>query len=58
MAPENGLEGNLKVLKRSVKIQNDLLPRVHVNSQGFIWVNLDSSENPEPWTEDFEGIDD
>lgn len=24
---------------------------------GFIWVNLDASENPEPWETEFEGID-
>ncbi|KAJ9293435.1 hypothetical protein DTO271G3_7700 [Paecilomyces variotii] len=41
------------------KSQNGLLPiHVHIDHNGFIWVNLDSSEMPEiSWEDDFKGID-
>lgn len=41
------------------KSKNGLLPiHVHVDANGFIWVNLDSSPQPEvSWEEDFKGID-
>ena len=40
------------------KEQNGLFPiHVKVDNKGFIWVNLDSSANPEPWETDFAGID-
>jgi phenylpropionate dioxygenase-like ring-hydroxylating dioxygenase large terminal subunit len=41
------------------KSQNGLFPiHVHIDSNGFIWVNLDSKETPEvPWEEDFAGVD-
>lgn len=33
--------------------------KVHlrVDALGFIWINLDSSETPEPWEKEFDGID-
>lgn len=39
--------------------QNGLFPiHVHIDTNGFIWVNLDSKETPEvPWKEDFDGVD-
>lgn len=41
------------------KSQNGLLPiHVHLDNNGFIWVNLDGKETPEiPWDEDFAGMD-
>ena len=41
------------------KTQNGLFPiHVHIDINGFIWVNLDSSEEPEiAWEDDFKGID-
>ncbi|KAL6229464.1 hypothetical protein BDW75DRAFT_249646 [Aspergillus navahoensis] len=41
------------------KSKNGLLPiHVHVDHNGFIWVNLDAKEEPEiKWADDFEGID-
>ncbi|KAJ5928212.1 hypothetical protein N7466_007168 [Penicillium verhagenii] len=41
------------------KSQNGLFTiHVHVDGNGFIWVNLDSAEKPEiSWEEDFKGID-
>ncbi|KAK1148854.1 hypothetical protein N8T08_008739 [Aspergillus melleus] len=41
------------------KSQNGLLPiHVHVDTNGFIWVNLDGGDKPEiSWEEDFQGID-
>lgn len=40
------------------KSQNGLF-KIHVRTDaiGFIWVNLDSSDDPEPWEREFEGID-
>lgn len=33
--------------------------KIHVRKDalGFIWVNLDSSDDPEPWEKEFDGID-
>ena len=41
------------------KTKNGLLPiHVHIDRNGFIWVNLDSNAKPEvAWSDDFEGID-
>ncbi|KAK5069120.1 hypothetical protein LTR64_008456 [Lithohypha guttulata] len=40
------------------KTKNNLFPvHVHVDSKNFIWINLDSSEAPEPWSNQFAGID-
>ncbi len=41
------------------KSRNGLFPiHVHVDCNGFIWVNLDGKKNPEiTWEDDFEGID-
>lgn len=41
------------------KSQNGLLPiHVHVDTNGFVWINLDGKEKPEiSWNEDFEGVD-
>ncbi|EXJ92972.1 hypothetical protein A1O3_01528 [Capronia epimyces CBS 606.96] len=41
------------------KEENGLLPiHVHIDALGFVWVNLDtSSPTPEPWSEQFEGVD-
>ncbi|RHZ53916.1 iron-sulfur cluster-binding protein, rieske family domain protein [Aspergillus thermomutatus] len=40
------------------KEDQSLFPvHVHTDALGFIWVNLDSSPNPVPWEEDFEGVD-
>ncbi|CAI7606617.1 unnamed protein product [Penicillium discolor] len=38
---------------------NDLFPaHVHIDRNGFVWVNLDASETPEvAWKDDFEGVD-
>jgi phenylpropionate dioxygenase-like ring-hydroxylating dioxygenase large terminal subunit len=42
-----------------VKENNGLLPiHVHIDAQGFIWVNLDASEVPAmQWDEKFNGVD-
>lgn len=35
-----------------------LLPiHVHIDNHGFVWTNLDSSENPTPWEEALGGVD-
>ncbi|KAJ5612257.1 hypothetical protein N7510_005451 [Penicillium lagena] len=41
------------------KSKNGLLPvHVHIDCNGFIWVNLDGGEEPEiSWKDDFKGID-
>ena len=41
------------------KSKNGLLPiHVHIDANGFIWLNLDAGENPEiSWEDDFKGID-
>ncbi|OQD68846.1 hypothetical protein PENDEC_c030G03409 [Penicillium decumbens] len=41
------------------KNKNGLLPiHVHIDANGFIWVNLDSAPKPEiSWEDDFKGID-
>ncbi|PYH31284.1 aromatic ring-hydroxylating oxygenase subunit alpha [Aspergillus neoniger CBS 115656] len=41
------------------KSKNSLLPiHVHLDANGFIWVNLDAGEQPEiSWDDDFKGID-
>ncbi|GFF68446.1 hypothetical protein IFM47457_02067 [Aspergillus lentulus] len=40
------------------KEDQSLFPvHVHTDALGFIWVNLDSSPNPVPWEEDFNGVD-
>lgn len=41
------------------KSKNGLLPiHVHIDRNGFIWVNLDGAEQPTiPWAQDFGGID-
>ena len=41
------------------KTENGLFPiHVHVDNNGFVWVNLDGKETPEvPWNEDFHGVD-
>lgn len=40
-------------------LSEDLSPaHVHLDRNGFVWVNLDSSETPEvAWKDDFEGVD-
>ncbi|GAB7323139.1 hypothetical protein MBLNU13_g05640t1 [Cladosporium sp. NU13] len=46
-------------LKDFDKSQNGLFPvHVHIDTKGFIWVNLDSKETPEvPWDDSFAGAD-
>ncbi|CAI7658971.1 unnamed protein product [Penicillium glandicola] len=41
------------------KSKNGLLPiHVHIDVNGFVWLNLDASEKPEiSWEDDFKGID-
>lgn len=41
------------------KSQNGLLPlHVHIDNNGFVWVNMDGGQKPEvSWDEDFHGID-
>jgi phenylpropionate dioxygenase-like ring-hydroxylating dioxygenase large terminal subunit len=41
------------------KSQNGLFPiHVHVDVNGFVWVNLDAGKEPEiPWEADFDGVD-
>lgn len=40
-------------------LNDDFSPvHVHIDRNGFIWVNLDASETPEvAWKDDFEGVD-
>jgi phenylpropionate dioxygenase-like ring-hydroxylating dioxygenase large terminal subunit len=60
-----GLNGKLAkapdydTLKDFDKSQNGLFPvHVHIDSKGFIWVNMDSKETPEvPWNDSFAGAD-
>ncbi|TDZ40794.1 Carnitine monooxygenase oxygenase subunit [Colletotrichum trifolii] len=60
-----GLSGNLakapgyQDLEGFDKSKNGLFSiHVHVDANGFIWVNLDASETPEvAWDDDFDGID-
>ncbi|KEY64524.1 hypothetical protein S7711_03591 [Stachybotrys chartarum IBT 7711] len=60
-----GLSGNLakapgyQDLPGFDRSKNNLFPiHVHVDTNGFIWVNLDAGEKPEvPWGQDFEGVD-
>ena len=38
--------------------ENGLLPvHVHIDNHNFVWINLDSSENPTPWEEALGGVD-
>ncbi|KAL2062474.1 hypothetical protein VTL71DRAFT_6740 [Oculimacula yallundae] len=47
-----------KDMKGFDKTQNGLFPiHVHVDANGFIWVNLDASSKPEKWSEEFSNID-
>ena len=41
------------------RASNNLFPlHVHIDNNGFIWVNLDSSSQPEiKWSDDFHGVD-
>lgn len=40
------------------KSKNGLLPiHVHIDGNGFIWVNMDANPNPIPWSADFENVD-
>jgi hypothetical protein len=33
-------------------------PVIHIDANGFIWLNLDAGEEPEiSWEDDFKGID-
>jgi len=60
-----GLNGNLakapgyQDLEGFDKSKNNLFPiHVHVDKNGFIWVNLDAAEKPEiAWNDDFQGVD-
>jgi phenylpropionate dioxygenase-like ring-hydroxylating dioxygenase large terminal subunit len=60
-----GLSGNLakapgyQELPGFDKSQNNLFKiHVHIDRNGFIWVNLDASETPEvAWDDDFKGVD-
>ncbi|SPO00270.1 probable Rieske 2Fe-2S family protein [Cephalotrichum gorgonifer] len=60
-----GLSGNLakapgyQDLEGFDKSKNNLLPlHVHVDTNGYIWVNMDAGEEPEiPWSKDFAGVD-
>ncbi|KAM5356693.1 hypothetical protein ACJ41O_003339 [Fusarium nematophilum] len=60
-----GLNGNLakapayQDLEGFDKSKNGLFPiHVHIDKNGFIWVNLDAKETPEiAWTDDFDGVD-
>jgi len=42
------------------KSQNGLLPiHVHIDTNGFVWINLDGKETPEvAWEDDFDAVDD
>nr|OQO29667.1 hypothetical protein B0A51_02572 [Rachicladosporium sp. CCFEE 5018] len=40
------------------KSANGLLPvHVHIDGNGFIYINLDASPTPTPWTKDFDSVD-
>ena len=59
-----GLNGKLAKAPRFDEIpdfekdENGLFAvHVHVDQRGFVWVNLDASESPIPWNEDFLGAD-
>lgn len=60
-----GLQGNLAKAPRFEtvptfdKSKHSLLGiHTHIDTRGFVWVNLESSESPtQPWKEDFEGVD-
>jgi phenylpropionate dioxygenase-like ring-hydroxylating dioxygenase large terminal subunit len=40
------------------KNQNGLFKiHVHIDNLGFIWVNLNASDQPEPWSDEFDNID-
>lgn len=59
-----GLDGKLakapgyQDFKGFDKTKNGLLPiHLHIDGNGFIWVNLDASENPIPWKDDFDKVD-
>ncbi|KAG5926086.1 hypothetical protein E4U42_003674 [Claviceps africana] len=41
------------------KLENGLFPlHVHIDKNGFIWVNMDAGEQPEmSWKDDFDGVD-
>ncbi|KAG5952881.1 hypothetical protein E4U53_007641 [Claviceps sorghi] len=41
------------------KLKNGLFPlHVHIDNNGFIWVNMDAKEQPEmSWKDDFDGVD-
>jgi phenylpropionate dioxygenase-like ring-hydroxylating dioxygenase large terminal subunit len=60
-----GLTGNLtkapgyQDLEGFDKSKNSLFPiHVHVDKNGFIWVNLDAGDKPEvAWEDDFNGVD-
>lgn len=60
-----GLSGNLakapgyQDMEGFDKSKNNLLPiHVHIDKNGFVWVNLDAGDTPEiPWKQDFEGVD-
>jgi phenylpropionate dioxygenase-like ring-hydroxylating dioxygenase large terminal subunit len=59
-----GLDGKLAKapkydeLARFDKSQNGMFPiHVRVDNKGFIWVNLDASDRPEPWEVDFANVD-
>lgn len=59
-----GLNGQLakapgyKDLEGFDKTKNGLFPvHVHVDAKAFIWVNLDASEKPEPFSQEFDKID-
>ncbi|KAF7554710.1 hypothetical protein G7Z17_g2729 [Cylindrodendrum hubeiense] len=45
-------------MKSFDKAENGLFPvHVHVDANGFIWINLDASEQPEPFSQEFNKID-
>ncbi|KAL0938172.1 naphthalene -dioxygenase subunit alpha [Colletotrichum truncatum] len=60
-----GLSGNLakapgyQDLEGFDKSKNGLFPiHVHVDRNGFVWINMDANPKPEvAWTDDFSGID-
>lgn len=40
------------------KATNGLLPiHLHIDTTGYIWINLDASKDPIPWSEEFLGVD-
>lgn len=50
---------NYQTIPGFEKERNGLLPiHVHLDTQGFIWVNMDTAETPEvPWEEHFSEVD-